>query len=100
MSVPIGPPGPGPAAPPTTGEAMSAPTPTWRRTPSPAARPAVRPPERDTERDARTSRSAFDTALDVTARLGTAVTLAALLVLTGTVLGLADAVPPAASAGR
>jgi hypothetical protein len=51
-------------------------------------------------RDARPPRSTLDTALDVTARLGTAVTLAALLVLTGTVLGLAEAVPPAASAGR
>ena len=41
----------------------------------------------------RPSRSAFGTAFDVVARVGTAVTLAALLVVIGTVLATVNAAP-------
>jgi hypothetical protein len=41
----------------------------------------------------RPSRSAFGTAFDVVARIGTAVTLAALLVVVGTALATVDAAP-------
>jgi hypothetical protein len=76
------------------GVAMSAPTPTWRRSSANVTAITAGQPA---------SRSALDVALAVTARLGTAVTLAALLVLTGTVLGHVGAVPtPAggATSGR
>jgi hypothetical protein len=46
--------------------------------------------ERDTTRP---SRSVFGTAFDVVARVGTAVTLAALLVVVGTLLAMVDAEP-------
>ena len=51
----------------------------------------------------RPSRSAFGTAFDVVARVGTAVTLAAVLVFIGTVLGTVNATPTPAgvtTAGR
>jgi hypothetical protein len=49
------------------------------------------------------ARSTRGTAFDVAARVGTAVTLVALLVVTGAVLGVVDAAPVpagAATAGR
>ena len=78
---------------------MSAPTPPpYRRewlVPQP---PAHEPPE-----DPRPARSALGTAFDIVARLGTAVTLAALLVVTGSLLAVLDAEPVPAgvtTAGR
>jgi hypothetical protein len=72
--------------------AISAPTPP----PQPAHHPHDRGPlpgRPDPGAPPGPARSRRARALDVVARVGTAVTLAALLVLTGTVLGLLDAAP-------
>src|SRR3954452_525550 len=73
-----------------SGGAMSAPTPPpYRREwlPPPPPPPPPQPPP------APEPRPAWRTALDHVARLGTAVTLAALLVVTGTLLAALDAEP-------
>jgi hypothetical protein len=89
---------------------MSAPTPPWRPqhavpddhtvwiapTPPPLGRPTAKPLTLP-------ARSRAGTAFDLVARLGTAVTLAALLVVTVTALGVVDGEPMptgAASTGR
>ena len=102
---------------------MSAPTPSSRPQHNPAIRPTVTsgPPADAQPRIAPTSvhgvpttvrssqrlvlpaRSPVGTAFDVIARLGTAITLAALLVVTATALGVVDDTPTptgAATTGR
>ena len=78
---------------------MSAPTPPpYRREWLAPQQPVHEVPE-----DPRPTRSALGTAFEIVARLGTAVTLAALLVVTGTLLAVLDAEPVPAgvsTAGR
>jgi hypothetical protein len=88
---------------------MSAPTPPWRPQHTVAddvtvwIAPTPPPPDRPVKRLTLPARSRTGTAFDLAARLGTAVTLAALLVVTATALGVVDDEPMpagAASTGR
>jgi hypothetical protein len=87
---------------------MSAPTSPWRPQPVPDdctvwIAPTPPPLDRPAMRLTLPARSRTGTAFDLAARLGTAVTLAALLVVTATALGVVDGEPMptgAASSGR
>jgi hypothetical protein len=54
---------------------------------------APQPPAPEIPEDPRPARSALGTAFEIVARLGTAITLAALLVVTGTLLAVLDTEP-------